>query len=261
MSIVSENIRFLRKRAGLTQDQLAHEIQIKRSLLGAYEEGRADPRLSNLLAVAKYFNIPVDDLISGDLSALDEKSLGKTKRHELKVLTVTVSGDQENIEWVPAKASAGYANGFADPEYLEKLERFSLPNLPAGQTYRAFELKGDSMLPLESGTIVVGKYIADLGSIQNGRTYVLITRDEGIIYKRLFNQIDRDGTLLCISDNQLFTPFTINAGEVLEIWEAVSFISDQLPDPLQRASDPLEKLTEEITALRKEIQTLKQGTS
>ena len=41
MTLISNNIKVLRKKAGFTQEQLSAKIGIKRSVLGAYEEGRA----------------------------------------------------------------------------------------------------------------------------------------------------------------------------------------------------------------------------
>lgn len=67
MSIVSNNIKYLRRLHGLTQEQFSHRIGIKRSLLGAYEESRANPNLENLMAMARTFNVSVDNLIKQDL--------------------------------------------------------------------------------------------------------------------------------------------------------------------------------------------------
>lgn len=57
---LNENIRILRKRLSLTQDQFAQRLGIKRSLVGAYEEGRAEPRLELLQKMAELFSISVD---------------------------------------------------------------------------------------------------------------------------------------------------------------------------------------------------------
>src|SRR5690606_5504548 len=137
MSIVSQNLKYLRRRSGLTQEQMAEKIGIKRSLLGAYEEGRADPRLNNLLKISEIFGIAVDNLIGIDLTqnsptdALPKKTGGAPK-----VLAITVDNqDNENIEIVPQKAAAGYLNGYADPEYIEELPKFQLPVLPKNATY------------------------------------------------------------------------------------------------------------------------------
>ena len=120
MSLISENIKYLRKKLGLTQGQFADQIGIKRSLVGAYEEARADPRISNLIKMAELFGTSVDILINKNVMRLSEAELKVdtlTRGKEVLAITVNEEG-KENIELVPQKAAAGYLNGYADPEYI-----------------------------------------------------------------------------------------------------------------------------------------------
>jgi transcriptional regulator with XRE-family HTH domain len=55
MNYVKNNLKFLRKKEALTQEQLATKIGVKRAMIGAYEEGRAEPRLHTLQHLAAYF--------------------------------------------------------------------------------------------------------------------------------------------------------------------------------------------------------------
>src|SRR5690606_10546490 len=104
----------------------------------------------------------------------------------------------------------------ADPEYIEELPRFNLPMFSDG-TYRAFELKGDSMLPLESGTIVVGQYVDDWKNLKLGETYVVVSRSEGVVYKRLTNRIHPVKGLKLVSNNTKYELYSITQDEILEI--------------------------------------------
>lgn len=72
-TIIANNIKYLRRMNGLTQEQFSRKIGIKRSLLGAYEEGRANPNLDNLTNIAKIFGTTVDNLIKNDIRNLREK--------------------------------------------------------------------------------------------------------------------------------------------------------------------------------------------
>ncbi len=246
---------------GLTQEQMSVQVGIKRSLLGAYEEGRADPRISNLLKFAEIFNLPVDQLISYDLTknpSSVEAAAPQKPADNLRVLSITVDkSDKENIELVPQKAAAGYLNGYADPEYIEELPRFQLPMLPGNATYRAFEISGDSMLPLRSGTIVIGQYLEDIASLKNGKTYVLVTRDEGIVYKRVYKYSDNRELFCLASDNRQYSTYDVNGKDFLEIWEAKAFISTELPDPDDEGEITLKKLAEIVLDLQQEIIKLK----
>jgi transcriptional regulator with XRE-family HTH domain len=261
MGLVSENIKYLRKKIGLTQEQMAERLGIKRSLLGAYEEGRADPRIANLVKFSEIFNITVDQIIGSDMTnpydETPEKATGAPGQG-LKVLSITVDKqDKENIELVPQKAAAGYLNGYADPEYIEELPRFQLPMLPGNATYRAFEVSGDSMLPLLEGTVVIGKYVENVRDIRDGKTYVLLTNKEGVVYKRVLLYDNDETRLRLVSDNQAYAPYDLMTSELLEIWEVKAYISMELPTPGESDILSLKKLAGIVLDLQQEVIKLK----
>ncbi|HCZ35640.1 MAG TPA: transcriptional regulator [Cytophagales bacterium] len=253
---LNENIRILRRRLSLTQDQFAQKLGIKRSLVGAYEEGRAEPRLELMQKMAEIFSMSVDQLIGQDFSAGAEPVVKSYERGK-DVLVVTVDAEQKhNIEFVPMKAAAGYLNGYADMEYVKELPLFSLPNLKQG-TYRAFEISGDSMLPLMPGSIVVGEYVENLKHIKNGKTYILVTEREGIVYKRVFNYLDENGSLFLVSDNRQYAPYQLRGEDVLEAWAAKAYISVQFPDVAEKQEVTVDQLASVMLDLQKEILDLK----
>lgn len=255
---VNQNIKFLRKKFGYTQETFSEAIGIKRSLVGAYEEGRADPRLNNLLKMAEVFNVSVDTIISKDVSQLSDEELHLKGEKGLKILPITVdSDDNENIELIPQKASAGYLNGYADPEFIQNLPKFRLPMLPDNATYRAFEISGDSMLPLLPGTVIIGQYVESVEDIKNGKTYILVSKDEGVVYKRVFNYIKDNGKLYLVSDNKSYAAYDIKGEDVLEIWESKAFISVNFPDAVGDDGMTVGKLTDIVMELKQEITKIK----
>lgn len=226
---VNENIRFLRKKKGWTQEKFSKKIGIKRSLVGAYEEGRSDPRLNNLLKMCDVFSISLDNILKKDVSKLPNDQYLKSEDHNVKVLSITVDKfGNENIELINQKASAGYLNSYSDFEFIESLPKFQLPFLNFSGTHRAFEIKGDSMLPLTSGSIVIAKFIENLSFIKNNKTYVLLTKDDGIVYKRVESL---ENSLKLISDNNEYKPYNVSKSDILEIWEAIAFFSLDFPNP------------------------------
>ncbi len=255
MNLISSNIKHLRKQKGWTQQDLADALVVKRPQIGSYEEGRADPRISTLLKIAEVFQLSLDDLLTQDLTQ------NSSLRKSAKVLAITVDSQQrENIELVPQKAAAGYTNGYADPEYLQDLPRFQLPNLPKDRTYRAFEISGDSMLPIQPGTIIIGQYLESPSDIKNGKTYVIVSEQEGVVYKRVFNYLEEKGTLYLVSDNHLYSPYELAVAEVLEIWEAKAYISTQFPEAGPKASNniSMKELTQMVLDIKEEVTKLKQ---
>lgn len=259
MSTISGNIKHLRKQHQWTQGDFADRIGIKRSLVGAYEEGRADPRLNNLLNMSKVFRVSVDHLLTKDLTQMDLNAIEALNEAtgDMKVLSITVDReDKEFIDLIPQKASAGYLNGYADPQYLEELPKFQLPNLPRNATYRAFEITGDSMLPIRPGTVVIGQYVEGLSNIRNGRCYIILSKEEGIVYKRVFDYTQEHGQLFLVSDNKAYSPYRIDAADVIEIWEAKAFISTDIPESTQDDLN-FDDLKDIVLELQKEIIKLK----
>ena len=226
---VNENIRFLRKKRGWTQEMFSKKIGIKRSLVGAYEEGRSDPRLNNLLKICDTFNISLDNILKKDVSILSERNYKSNENQKVKVLSITVdnSGD-ENIQ----------------------LPKFQLPFLNFSGTHRAFEIKGDSMLPLTSGTIVIGKYIENLDYIKDGKNYILLTKNDGIVYKRV-EVLENE--LKLISDNKSYEVYNIGINDIIEIWEGIAFFSLDFPNP----NNDLNTLKSHINALYSDINDIK----
>lgn len=253
--MVTSNLRYLRKQAGYTQAQLAEKLDIKRSLVGAYEEGRAEPKLSTLVNIANLFGITLDDLITTDLATSPAKSnVAKSAGGKLRVLAITVDGDdKENIELVPLKASAGYLNGYSDPEFIEELPRFKLPMLGNSGTFRAFEISGDSMLPITSGTVIVGRYVEDWKTIKDGTPCIIVSQKEGVVFKRIYNKLQDTAVLRLHSDNPVYSPYELHVEDILEIWEAKSYISSTFPI----ADLSLDKLSSIVLDLQKEMQKLK----
>ncbi|WP_417197299.1 XRE family transcriptional regulator [Bizionia sp.] len=226
MKNITKNIRHLRHLKGLTQEVFADDLKITRSRISSYEEGRSTPSIDMLIELSNYFKIPVDILIKNDLTKSKDTSfidIGNTR----VLFPITVDDDNENlIEVVPIKASAGYLSGYDDPEYIEQLQKIKLPFLPSGK-HRAFPIKGDSMLPLKEGSYVVGKFVEDRRDISSNRTYVLLTLNDGMVYKRVINNIKETNGLLLVSDNPLYKPYEIPIDEVLELWEFTCSINTQ----------------------------------
>lgn len=256
MSTISSNLKYFRKKKGLTQQSFADQLEIKRSLVGAYEEDRAEPKYELLKKIAAFFEVTVDDFIN---EVINEKWKPKPKgdASNLRILSISVDrDDQENIELVPVKASAGYLNGYADPGFIADLPKFHLPMFKQG-TYRAFEIKGDSMLPIVSGSIIIAEYLENWSDIKIGETYIVISKTDGVVYKRVANKFKSDKKLKLVSDNPVYEPYEINGEDVLEIWKSKAYISTQFPDP---APEPtMESLTSMMTQMQKSIAQIQQN--
>ena len=255
------NIKLLRKRSGRTQDDVAFTMEMKRSTLSGYENQVAQPSIEVLIAFSKYFNVSIDTLLKIDLSAQAESQLRQLengydvyiKGGNMRVLATTIDNNNtENIELVGEKAKAGYTTGFSDPEYIRVLPAFRLPFLSESKKYRSFQISGDSMLPIPDKSYVTGEYVLDWSSIRSHQPYIILTREEGIVFKIAENKIENEGKLTLHSLNTLYDPYDLPVNEIQEVWKFVNYISSEMPE----ANLEKESLIETVKSLKKEVQAI-----
>lgn len=229
--MLKRNLKYLRKAKNISQKQIGILLGISRSTYGHYETGKSEPTASILLKLSKYYKLTVNDLLTKNIgsplfnpdSLLEDNITSKN----IRILPITISNAQEQnittVEFVPVKAMAGYSINIQEEAFISNLPKFQIPKLSRGN-YRAFEIEGDSMPPIEEGYIVIGKYIEHVNDIKNGKRYVLVLRNEGVVFKRVTNEFEQNKKLILVSDNSEYTPFTTNVIDILEAWEFVAFI-------------------------------------
>ena len=260
----NSNIKFLRKHRGRTQDDVAFSLGMKRSTLSGYENAVSEPSLEALVAFSKYFGIAIDTLVKTDLSTISEGQLSQLERgfdvhlkgSNLRVLATTVSPDNnENIELVTEKAKAGYATGFADPEYIKVLPTFSMPFLSRERKYRTFQISGDSMLPIPDKSYVTGEYVLDWTYIRTGKPYIILTQDDGIVFKIVENKIEQEGKITLSSLNPLYCPYDLPAADIKEVWKFVHYISAEMPEQHENRIRE-EQLIQTVQELQKKVEEI-----
>ena len=252
---------------GRTQDDVAVSLGMKRSTLSGYENNIAEPGMETLIAFSGYFNVAIDTLVKVDLSKLPESQLRQLEKgydvyirgSNLRVLTTTVGQDNdENIELVNEKAKAGYTTGFADPEYISVLPTFRLPFLSKQKKYRTFQISGDSMLPIPDGSWVTGVFVQDWNTIRDRDAYIVLTMDEGVVFKVVENKIKTSGTLILHSLNPVYEPYEIAVNSIREMWQFVNFISSEIPDnttiDTYQLAQTVKKLREEVKAIQMKME-------
>jgi transcriptional regulator with XRE-family HTH domain len=248
MSLANKNLKYLRKLRGWTQEEFAQKLRIKRSLLGAYEEERADPRIEVLEVVADMFKLTLDDLLRKDVS--DNKTNYIARRRAQKL-----ANGRGDIPFVPVKAAAGYLNGYGDPEFIDELNTFTLPML-AGGDYRAFEILGDSMMPTPSGSVIVGEKVESLEDVKSNNTYIVVSKTEGIVYKRIMKNTRQKNKITLVSDNPVYQPYTINSDDVLEVWQAqvvIAKANTQQRWDVNQLAGLVQNLQQQVTTLKKRM--------
>lgn len=255
------NIRFLRERKRMTQEDCAQRLGISRIKLTALESGRTEnPTAIDLINFSNFFRISIDSLFKVDLFKLSELKLRELEAgndvymtgSNLRILAITVDKDnRENMEYVPIKAKAGYSSGHNDPEFLAALPRFTMPNLPKETTYRMFPTKGDSMLPIPEGSDIICHFVQDWQNIKPDTLCIVILKDgQDFVFKQVTIQGDK---LLLQSLNKAYKPYTVLLSDVLELWAFYSYHTKEIPE----ATTELSELKQMIQVMQKDIKALR----
>ncbi len=260
--MIGDNLKLLRKRKGISQEEIANELGLTRSSYSGYENGVAEPNLDNLIKFSDYFGISLDKLIKKELANVSEKEWDKIDRgieadiegKSVRVIAMTVDSDEnDNIELIPEKARAGYTTGFSDPEFISVLPTFNLPFLKKDRKYRTFPIKGDSMPPVSDGSFVIAEYLENWNSVKDGFPYIVVTLDDGIVFKNVYKRLEDSQSFQLCSTNPMYEPYEVHANEIVEIWKFVNYISSDMPTQEFAESE----LTKAVLDLQTDIKHLK----
>ncbi|MDX8568114.1 LexA family transcriptional regulator [Elizabethkingia sp. HX XZB] len=250
MSIFSDNIRFLRFKKNSTQQELANNLNITRARYVSYEDGRSEPPIEILLKISKFFHLSIDLMVSVDIRKYPLEQMLKLPDNRIVLPVVVDKLGNNAIEVIPQKASMGYLEGYSDPEYIESLQTISLPFLTNGK-YRAFPAQGDSMPPFADGSYIIGKYVENIQDLKIGKTYIFITLNEGITYKRLTNK--KEDNITVSADNAFYESYDISLSDIVEIWQYASGI---FPKEFEKNTTDHHNLKDMFLEIRKDIQKL-----
>lgn len=260
--MIGENLKLLRKRKKVSQEEIASELGLTRSSYSGYENGVAEPNLATLVKFSEYYSLSLDQLIKKDLAKISELEWEKLDQgieadiegKNVRIIAMTVDSDNnDNIELVPEKARAGYTAGFSDPAFISVLPTFQLPFLKKDRKYRTFPIKGDSMPPVADGSYVIGEYVENWNNIKDGYPHIVVTLDDGIVFKNVYKRLEDNQSFQLCSTNPAYEPYEVHANQIVEMWKFVNYISHEMPTQEFQESE----LTAAILDLQKDVKHLK----
>ncbi len=260
--MIGKNLKALRKFKKLSQDQFATNLGLTRSSYSGYENGVAEPNLQTLVKISEFYKISLDKLVKENFESYTEEKWDNLFKDvqadlegkKLRILATTVNQDDvENIQLVNVKASAGYTSGYSDPGFISVLPTFQLPFLKKDRTYRTFPIKGDSMPPVSDGSYVVAEYVENWNSIKSGYPHIIVTEDDGIVFKVVYNRLGDNQSFQLCSTNPFYEPYEVHANKIVEIWRFVNYISSDMPVTEFKESE----LTKAILDLQADVKHMK----
>ncbi|MEM6845794.1 MAG: helix-turn-helix domain-containing protein [Bacteroidota bacterium] len=253
MSIIGKNIKTIRTIKHISQADFADIFDISRASIGAYEEGRADPKLETIINVANYFSISIDTLLTKALSVaelrefdiLDDKKPLEEKSDSDRDLS------KEDTPLVKRGSYVEYIVNFQNKDYINRLPYVRLPDTQHYKS-RAFEVQHDAMevnrKGLLKGDILSCSPIAltEKKKLVKDGVYVVVTEED--IFVRRYDHADEQ--LYFRADNPNYETLQIHRENILELWKVMGFFSTVLKPPIF--------LEERVALLERKLNDLEQ---
>ncbi len=179
MSEFKDNLRQLRKEAGLTQGQLAQQLGVSQSSIGMYEHGMREPNIEMLTKLAEHFDTNIDFLITGikRSAPVDDGDILPIKKVRVPIIGAIACGEPI----------------FADREYEGYIDTGSDSDFDF-----CLRCEGDSMINagIPDGAIV---FIRKQDMVENGEIAAVVI-DSQITLKRVAYYPEKN-TLILKPDN------------------------------------------------------------
>lgn len=226
--------RELIENLGMSDYKFASETGLDRMRLSKIVRGLTIPGIDVIDKIKKRFpEINLDIFFSsGAFLASDQQVIRSyIKGENIRVLPVMAhESSKGKVLLVNQKAAAGYTKGFSDQHFLEQLPVLQVPGVDSGY---AFEISGDSMEPvILDHEIVICSYMQDWTTIRPQCPYIVVTREDGIVCKYVINELDDKGRVILQSRNPKYTPYSVDAYDVLQVWKIDKVLSLRLPDEI-----------------------------
>ncbi len=251
MSFFGKNIKKIRKVKNLSQQAFADLFDLKRPTLGAYEEGRSEPRIETIIKVANHFSIYIDQLLTRDLT------VNELLKFKGEVTTDIDEFTQERFTEIPCITESNMSDYimYSDkPTFVSQMPKLHLP------VKSSLELRGFTIINLEMSTndkgfypndIVVGHYfpINKIKELVNG-TLVLVMVTNKLILRRIYTLKNK---IVLRADHSNIEDVEYELKDVKEIWEIKYSFFKRVPELKDDLEDQLSLLANELDKIKRQL--------
>ncbi len=253
-SFIGENIRKIREAKKISQADFAKLFNLARPSVGAYEEGRSEPKIDTLIQIANHFRISIDLLLTRKLTVAEIYSFDQLNK-KLDAVHNKREKPADGFLSIPFVSMADYVDYIVkhrNKDYLSGLKQVGCPvELPPGY-YMVLEMKGSEMEyeqnGIRNGDLLICRKTS-IGQLKhNNHDIVTMVTSDDIITRRLLKSTKNN--LEVITDDHSRTETSIPVSEILEIWLAVGAFTSKL-NPPTRVEERLSKLEEALKNLEK----------
>ncbi|MCH4824144.1 helix-turn-helix domain-containing protein [Gramella lutea] len=249
MSLFGNNIRKIRSVKSLSQQSFAEIFDLKRGTLGAYEEGRSEPKIDTIIRISNYFSIPIGDILTKELTVNQLTSFKGDPD------TTNLTGKEDTFSKIPCIDPENYEDyiQYCDKQnYIQDLPSIQIP-VNNEKDLRAFIINDLEMSKNSDGlypedVVIAEKVLNDgFSNIKSSILYLTVT-NENILVRRLF---PKGESLILKADREGVQDIEIDISEIKEMWEVKYVFYHRLP---KNKSSEIDK---KLFFLEKEIQKLR----
>ncbi len=251
MSFFGKNIKKIRSVKGLSQQAFAELFDLKRGTLGAYEEGRSEPKIDTLIKIANYFSIAIDDLLTHELTVnelLKFKGDLTTYADDLKREQFPV------IPCITESMAHEYVSLFDKENFINELPTIQLPLNPAKE-FRGYTVTNLEMTSHDKGfypkDVVIGERVPNsvIKKLNNG-TLVFVLVENKLIFRRLY--ITKNKAVLR-ADHKNIEDEEFSISEIKELWRVRYVFCKRIPEFGENMDDKILLIEEELKKMKNRL--------
>ncbi len=243
----------------ISQAEFAGMFNLARPSVGAYEEGRSEPKIDMIIVMASHFKISIDILLTRDLTVNEIFNLDQLNKKLDSVHLSDHNTEVESIESAKYKTPLlrlsqylDYIVGFKNADFIHQLEHIQLP-MAYDENVRAFEMNGSEMeyhqQGLHHGDVLIG-YNHSIDNLNDsvGNVFCVVHKEQ--IFTRRLSEVN-ETQVSFESDDPHYQRIDLEKGDIFQLWKITEVISKYITKP--------SLLEERIMKLEKEMESIKKA--
>ncbi len=249
MSFFGKNIKKIRGVKGLSQQAFADLFDLKRGTLGAYEEGRSEPKIETIIMIANYFSISIDHMLTAELT------VNQLLRFNDELTISPDDLEREKFACVPCitpNNASEYLQYRENDQFIEDMPQLSLP-INLEKEFIAYTVDSLEMTSRDEGLfpkdIVISERVptAVIPKLNAGTMVLAITADQFIL-RRMYITGKK---LILRADHKKIEDVTLELTQIKQLWRARYVFYRRLPEIANDISSKMNALQQQMEELRK----------
>ncbi|PKV49392.1 DNA-binding XRE family transcriptional regulator [Aquimarina sp. MAR_2010_214] len=248
MSFFGKNIKKIRSVKGLSQQAFAELFDLKRGTLGAYEEGRSEPKIETLIKVANHFSIVIDDLLTNELT------VNQLLKFKGDLTTYAEDVKREKFAIIPCiteNTAGDYVALYNKEGFVKELPTMQLPVNPTKE-FRGYTVSNLEMTSHDKGfypkDVVVGEKVpATVIKKLNNGTLVFVVVEDKLIFRRLYVA---KGNVVLRADHKNIEDSIYPLSEIKELWRVRYVFFRRIPEFGDLVEDKLLMIEQELLKMK-----------